>query len=143
MNAVNFSMVLSLIGILFLFLYFIRPRLKLTRCQLDVGNRFRCTVINNNWFRRILDIQCVIVGSDAADFNLIRTEDLRQNNIMSLRKGQEYTFITEREINKPYIRVKFLASNALGIKKFYEYTINFNQNNGNIVPSKGTHCLFG
>jgi len=111
---------------------------------IDAQNRVRCTLKNKNRLKRnILDIQCVIISSDDVNFNIIRTEDLKQNTIMALRPTQEYTFLTHPVQVKPHIRVKLLASNALGIKKFYEYTRIVEQNEVKWEPSKGTHCVFG
>lgn len=141
----TFSLIFSLIAILFLILYFIRPRLRLINVEITENGLFKCTVINKNLLKRmIIDVKCQIVSSDDENFDTIRTEDLRQSSIFALKSSVSYTFIPTSNQTRPYMRLKFLASNSLGIKKYYEYTCQRNnQGTYDYVPSKRTHSMFG
>ena len=140
-----FSIIFSLVGILFLILYFIRPRLRLINFEIVENRMIKCTVINRNYLKRmIIGVECQIVSSDYENFDTIKTEDLLQSTIFALKSSISYTFIAIPDHIRPHIRLKFLASNSLNIKKYYEYTCHRNiQGTYDYVPSKRTHYMFG
>ena len=119
----------SLFAVIFTVLYFIRPKLAITNESNVKEIRIKCT--NKNCFSIVIkDIKCDIVLSKDDTFNVTDTLELQKDWITGIKRDSNYVFKT-KELpknfkEKKYIKVRILAINLLGIKKYYEKTFEIN-----------------
>lgn len=101
--------------------YFFRPFLRLSEPSLDKDELFKVKLKNHN-IRNIPEIKCEIATSETDDFNYISTEDAdKKDTIMFLNRHPSfYIFRSHLKHKKPFIRVRLIAHNFLGVKKTYE-----------------------
>ncbi len=101
--------------------YFFRPFLRLSEPSLDQDELFKVKLKNHN-LRNIPEIKCEIATSETNDFNNVSTEDVdKKDTIMFLNRHPNfYIFKSHLKHKKPFIRVRLLAHNFLGVKKTYE-----------------------
>lgn len=101
--------------------YFFRPFLRLSEPSLDKDELFKVKLKNHN-LRNIPEIKCEIATSETDDFNHVCTEDVdKKDTIMFLNRHPNfYVFKSHMKYKKPFIRVRLLAHNFLGVKKTYE-----------------------
>ncbi len=111
----------SLMALIFLVLYFIRPILKINIYEEKNKIKVKCT--NKNIFRNaIREVKCDIVSSETPVFNTVRTLKLKKNYIPGIRYCDNYVFKTKNTVVQQYIKVRILALNSIGIKKLYTRT---------------------
>ncbi|NOU47680.1 MAG: hypothetical protein HOO86_11550 [Bacteroidales bacterium] len=115
----------SIIALLFVILYFIKPCLKITDESDYSKKKIRIKCVNNNFLRSTMkDIQCDIVVSEANSFYITDTLELQKDWITGICYHDNYIFkvknIPDNFDNKHYLKVRILAINILGIKKFYQ-----------------------
>lgn len=114
----------SLIALIFIVLYFINPKIKLTyESNLKDGIiRIKCK--NQNIFRNpIKDIRCDIVASKCKDFEFSKTLDLQKDWIPGIMFRDFYVFkVKNFKTIKDYkfIKVRILSLNIIGVKKIKE-----------------------
>ncbi len=128
-----FSSIASVFAILFLFLYFVYPRLKFEN-ECDFNNKnIRIKCINKNRLGlSIKDIKCDIVASEKDNFDITDTLELYKDWTAGIRYKKNYTFkvkkLPENFDEKKYLKIRILAPNLLGVKKLYEIVIDIEQN---------------
>jgi len=127
--------------------YFFRPFLRLSEPSLDKDELFKVKLKNHN-LRNIPEIKCEITTSETDDFNYVSTEDVdKKDTIMFLNRHPDfYIFKSHLQHKKPFIRVRLLAHNFLGVKKTYEtiYLVDrTNQENHTLTiqSKKGYHLI--
>jgi len=114
----------SVIALLFVILYFLKPCLKITDDS-NSANNIRIKCINKNLLPfTIKDIQCDIVASKDDSFEYTDTLELHKNWIAGIRYHDNYIFKVKNStsivIDKKFIKVRILAINVLGVKKYYQ-----------------------
>jgi len=115
----------SLFALLFLILYFAKPRLIISDDSKYVENLIRIKCENKSRFRQVIkDIKCDVVASANDLFSVTDTLELHKDWITGIRYNDTYIFkvkeVPENFNTKNFIKVRILAINKLGIKKFYE-----------------------
>ena len=110
-----------LVAIIIAFGYFVRPFLRLSEPLLDKDELFKVKLKNHN-LRNIPEIKCEIATSETDDFNYLITEDIdKKDTIMFLNRHPNFYILRCYLKHKnPFIRVRLLAHNFLGVKKTYE-----------------------
>jgi hypothetical protein len=115
----------SLIALLFVILYFLKPCLNIIDDSDYKSRKIRIKCVNNNLSRfTIKDIQCDIVASNDDSFKLSVTLELHKDWITGICYHDNYVFkvkdIPSTFDEKKFIKVRILAINILGVKKFYQ-----------------------
>ena len=115
----------SVIALLFVIMYFIKPCLKIIDESDYSTKKIRIKCVNNNILRNtIKDIKCDIVSSNSDSFEVTDTLDLQKDWTTGIRYHDNYTFksknIPTNFDDKQFLLVRILAINILGIKKFYQ-----------------------
>lgn len=124
------SLTIAVFAIIIAFGFRLRPRIT---GQIYLENkRIKVKLFNKNRYNRtIVDIKCEMTISDDRNFNgNVDTLELEKEWIVCLLKANKdtdrnYVFKEKGTIqhNKKYLRIRFLISNYLGIKKAYEDVI--------------------
>ena len=101
--------------------YFFRPFVRLSEPSLDKDELFKVKLKNHN-LRNIPEIKCEIATSETNDFNNVSTEDVdKKDTIMFLNRHPNfYIFKSHLKHKKPFVRIRLLAHNFLGVKRTYE-----------------------
>lgn len=118
----------SLIALLFVIFYFTKPCLKISDDSNYSTKEIRIKCENRNFFRlTIKDIQCDIVASKDDSFSITDTLELYKDWIPGISHNDNYVFkvknIPTNFEEKKFMKVRILAINILGIKKFYQKVI--------------------
>ena len=117
------SLIALLLTILLTLLYFVKPNLIIRNETNERQIRIRCT--NCNYFpNTIKDVRCDVVLSKNENFNIVKTIKLDKDSIPGIKQYDCYIFKSRYNISKhkkyTYIKVRILAINILGVKKYYE-----------------------
>lgn len=142
-NLVNF--ILAVFAVAVSIGYFVKPKLFFVGFVHD--NKWKVRVINKNIFMAVKEVQCEIAVSEFKCFQKEKTIQLKKDKTLVLRKFKkvedDYIFRTVKNINVinmehrklmgtedtehnyKYMRIRILALNFMGIRKYYEriYTI--------------------
>lgn len=118
----------SLIALLFVVLYFCKPHLRIKAERKSIYNNHRLLIkcTNKNVFRTtIKDIKCDVVISNTRDFDEVCTLSLEKNWTPGITYNDSYTFFNSKGClcdfdSDPFIKVRVLSSNILGIKKMHQ-----------------------
>lgn len=117
----------SVIALLFVILYFIKPSLEIIDESFysPEENKIRIKCINRNFFKIIIkDVRCDIVSSQDMSFKKSDTLLLLKDSIPGIGYNDNYIFkvkeVPKNLKNKHYLKVRILALNILGITKFYQ-----------------------
>jgi hypothetical protein len=112
----------SLFALIFSVLYFLKPNLIISNESENNEIRIKCE--NKDWFVKVKDIKCDIVASKDDKFGVTDTLDLAKDWISGIQHNGNYIFKTinlpSNFSDKKYIKVRMLADNIIGIKKYYE-----------------------
>ncbi|NLJ08468.1 MAG: hypothetical protein GX437_12465 [Sphingobacteriales bacterium] len=135
--------------------YLLKPRL----CYVGFihNNKWKVRVINRNFLMVVKEVQCEIVVSEHHSFSITKTLPLNKDKTLALKPygktEDDYVYITRDNIETiqgehrnitnaigderdyKFLRIRILAPNFLGVRKYYErvYQINrlpFIQQNG-------------
>lgn len=115
----------SIIALIALILYFVKPCLCITDESNYNESEIRIKCVNRNFFRNpILDVKCDIVASKTEDFSISDTLELRKDWVPGISFCDNYVFIVkdtpDNFDNKKFLKVRILVVNVLGIRKLYE-----------------------
>jgi len=125
------STITSILAFIVAVLYFFRPKLKIEIETTNEAIRIKCT--NKNCFpTTIKDIKCDVVLSKDTTFDVTDTHKLRKDYITGIKHEDNYIFISDikREDFSKYkcLKVRILAMNILGVRKYYEKTLEIQNN---------------
>ncbi len=125
--SIDFSVIASFFAILLVILFFTKPRLIIKAERKNIHNSIhiiiRCT--NKNFFRNsIKEVKCDVVTSDSFKFDEVCVMSLEKNWTAGIHHNESYTFINSKEClcdfdTVPYIRIKILTTNCIGLKKMH------------------------
>jgi hypothetical protein len=130
------SLLLAIFALIISFGFALRPRIS---CDIyNEKNKIKVKLFNNNKFRKLItDINCEMALSDGTNFTgKVYTLDLVKDCIVCLRRSkgteidQNYVFKQKEIIHQPdknHIRIRFLLSNFIGVKKTYEVIVPFDE----------------
>ena len=129
------SLFLAVFALTLSFGFTLRPRIK-GEFYLE-HQKIKVKLYNiNRFFRLITDIKCEMSLSSDSCFNgIVDTLDLEKDWIVCLKKpdkniDRNYVFKQKNmklDDSKKYVRVRFLISNFLGIRKAYEEIISLSE----------------
>ena len=137
-NLVNFILAVFAVG--FSIGYFLKPRLFFVGFIHD--NKWKVRVINKNLIMAVKEVQCEIAVSENKCFRIEKTLQLTKDKTLVLKKFQkiedDYIFKVAQNSNQiidnhrlrtnaknnerdyKYMRIRILALNFMGIRKYYE-----------------------
>lgn len=137
-NLVNF--ILAVFAVAVSIGYFLKPKL----CFVGFvhNEKWKVRVVNKNLFFAVKEVQCEIAVSEHKCFRIEKTLDLKKDKTLVMRKFKnsedDYVFRTDinfeeilkvhrvktnanaNERDYKYLRIRILALNFLGIRKYYE-----------------------
>lgn len=119
----------SLIALIFVIFYFFRPRLIVQAEMKSIYNDHRLLIkcSNKNLLRTtIKDVKCDVVISNSLSFDDVCTLKLEKSWTPGILYNDNYTFFNRKGClcdfeADPYIKVRILTINILGIKKMYQH----------------------
>ncbi len=135
-----FSILLSVFAVVISCFFFMRPKIKGEIYR--EHDKIKVKLFNSNRFNKIIaDIKCEISLSTNRSFDeIVKTLDLEKDWIVCLTKSknEKRNYIFKQhdvgQNGKTYVRIRFLVSNFIGIKKVYEEIVPLCElEDGNII----------